>query len=156
MTMFTMKIALLSAFLLAGTASAAPDKTETRERISYSGDTRRDAAAASDDGWVELATPTPASHRREFISIDPEAGAFVRLKLVADAGKPIVRQVRVHFSDGTQRVVRVGRALDKNTPHVIDLKKAKQIDRLVVESEGSKKATYAVYGEPDGGAVATR
>ena len=156
MAIFIMKIALLSAFLLAGTASAAPEKTENRERISYSGDARRDAAEKPTDGWVELATPTPASHRREFISIDPDAGEFVRLKLVADAGKPTVHRVRVRFSDGTEKLVRVGRALDKKRPHVVDLKVAKRIDSIVVESSGSKKATYAVYGEPDGGAIATR
>jgi hypothetical protein len=153
---FIMKIALLSAFLLVGTASAAPEKTENRERISYSGDARRDTSNKPDDGWIELASPTPASHGREFIPVDPSAEAFVRLKLTADSGRPIVRRVRVHFSDGTQRLVRLDRAVDKKHPVMVDLKVAKRIDRLVVETEGSKKATYSVYGEPDSRAIATR
>jgi hypothetical protein len=156
-----MKTAWLSAFLVAGfqlPVSAAPEDKETTERVSYTDRAERDAArddAADTDGWVELADPTPASHRRTFITVDGEAGPYTRLKIVADSGSPKIERVRIHFADGTERVVKLGKQLAKR-PTYVDLGGPRQIERLVVDSVGPKRATYSVHGEHVRGAIATR
>jgi hypothetical protein len=149
------------ALLLTGavsSASATPDKTESTDRVSYKGDTRRAAPGpeSSADGWIELASPTPASHGREFIAVDPKATAFVRLKIAAVSGRPKIEFVRVIFADGTQRVVRLDRIVSKQRAAFVDLKGARKIDRLVVDTRGSKKSTYVIHGEADKASIATR
>jgi hypothetical protein len=145
----------LSALLLALSASlvsAAPEDKETTERVSYSGKAQD---AAADEAWVELASPTPASHGREFIQLDEDAGPFVRLRIDAVAGRPTIRTVRISYRDGKQRVVRIDKVLSAK-PAVIDLGGPKRIERLVVVTEGSKKMTYSVRGERVRNSVAAR
>ena len=118
-----MKItSFLAAFLVANTTvSAAPDDNETTERVSYS-DRRSSRSIATDDHWVELASPTPASNRREFIEIDARYGPFVRLRLDATAGRPTVRSLHIEYVDGTQRVVRIAKVIDRRHPVFVDLR----------------------------------
>jgi hypothetical protein len=123
---------------------AEPSDRESTERVSYDG-RGQPRAAVDDDGWFELATPTPASHGREFIVIEPDARPLARVRLTAVTGRPIVRAVRLELADGTSRTVRVDRALDAKHPHIIELP-ARAITSLVVISEGSKRATYGVSG----------
>lgn len=155
-----MKIRALSALLLLGGtvsfASATPEKTETTERVSYSDKTRRAAPQKDDDGWLELATPTPASHGREYIIVDAGLAPIIQLRLTAAAGRPIVRALTIDFRDGSRRVVRLDKTLDSKHPAYVDLREPKRIARVTVVSEGPKKATYALHGAPASGGVATR
>lgn len=157
-----MKISAISAFLIAGSmsiASAAPADHESTERVSYS-----DAASSSskdrghsDDGWVELASATPASHGREYIVVGADAGTFTRLRIDAAAGRPTVRAVRVDYKNGKSKVMRVDTTLDhKRKPStILDLRGAHEIEQLVVITDrGSGK--YAVYAEGEPSAVASR
>lgn len=152
-----MKITALSAFVVAAMTSvvaAESAKTESAERVSYTTGARRDTTAPKHTGWVELASPTPASHGREYIALEPRA--FVRLRVTAAAGRPIVRSVRIDFTDGTSRAVRIDRVVDKRRPAFVELRGHQQIERLVVVSEGSRTALYTVSGELPGTGVASR
>jgi hypothetical protein len=147
-----MKIALLSAGLVvvvATSVSAAPVDNESTERVSHN--ERHPRAASS---WTELASPTPASHEREYIAVD---GRYTMLRIDASAGRPVVRAVRIRYKDGTERVVRIDRALGSGkTPSAfIELRGLKEIDHLVVTTVRSR-ATYAVYATAASNAVATR
>jgi hypothetical protein len=153
----TMKIQAVSAFVLAAMTSVAfatPAKTEATERVSYGATAKRGTLAPAED-WVELASPTPASHGREYIALEA-GGPYVRLRVDATSGRPIVRSVRIDFKDGTSRTVRIDRALAKATPAYIDLRGNKLVERLVVTSEGGKFARYGVSAEPSGTGVASR
>ena len=157
MALITMKIRALSALLLAGTVSlvsAAPNDKETTERVSYTDKARPDTPTG--DGWVELASPTPASHGREYIAVAPDAGPFVRLRIEANAGRPIVRAVRIDYTDGTQRVMRIDKVIGKQRPSYVDLRGPRRIERVVVTTEGTKKALYTVHAEPVRTDVASR
>ena len=149
MALITMMTRALSALLVAGSFSlgaAAPVDQETTERVSYKDKARVDIP--TEDGWVELASPTPASHGREYIAVAPDAGPFVRLRLDADAGRLIVLAVRIDYRDGTRRTVRIDKVLAKQRPTYVDLKGPRRIERVVVTTEGSKKATYTVHAQP--------
>jgi hypothetical protein len=156
-----MKITVLSAVLVAGAVSlvsAAPEKKESTERVSYTEKGKRDTPKASPDteGWIELATPTPASHGREFIFVDEAVAPIEQLRITATANRPIVRSLRIEYRDGTQRVVRLDKVVDAKHPAYVDLRGPKRIERVTVVSEGSSKATYALHGAPARSGVATR
>ncbi|HEU0036506.1 MAG TPA: hypothetical protein VFQ53_38100 [Kofleriaceae bacterium] len=141
-----MRTTVLSALFVAVTGSfvaASPRDQETTERISYNDNGRRDP---SDNPWIELASPTPASHGREFIDVSTSR-AYTRLRIDAAAGRPRVLAVRVQFADGKAKTFRVDKTVDTKTPAFVDLGGSRQIDTIVVTSEGSAKAKYAVYGE---------
>ena len=143
-----MKITALSALLLAATTSfvsAAPNTAETTGRVSYTEKGER-AKPAARDAWIELASPTPASHGREYIAVDSDLGEIVRLRVDAHTGRPIVRTVRIDYADGKQRVVRIDKVLDHKHPVYVDLGAPRRIERIVVVSEGPSKATYTVEG----------
>lgn len=147
-----MKILLLSAALVAGAptaVTAAPADNESTERVSYNGRDRRDASS-----WTELASPTPASHGREYIAVD---GRYTLLRVDAVAGRPSVRAVRIRYKDGTERAVRIDRVLGtRAAPSAyIELRGLKEIDHLVVITARSR-ATYAVYATASPSTVATR
>lgn len=153
-----MRTSAITALLLAGAASVVsaapgtPPKQETAERVTYSADSK---GPARTDDWVELASPTPARHGREFITVD---GRYVQLRIDAHAGRPVVQSVRVVYADGTQRVVKVRRALaGKRATARIDLDPARAIAHVVVVTDWRSKGTYTVRGAPAAGTgVATR
>lgn len=154
-----MKISLGFALLLVANASAvsaAPEKQENTERVSYSDQAGDPAAQLDDDGWVELATPTPASHGREYVTVDADAGTFRQIKLTAASGRPFVEAVRIRFADGKQRVVQLDRRLAAHRPATIDLRGDKQISQIVVDTRGGQKATYGVFGAREAGTGVAR
>jgi len=150
-------ITALSTLLLAGTmslGSAAPAvDRETTARVSY---TKAPARTSPDEPWIELASPTPASHGREFIQVDERSGPLARLRIDAHAGRPIVHTVRVVYTDGTQRLVRLDKVLDKTRPAYVDLRTDRQVERVIVVSEGSRKMLYTVSAEPARNHIARR
>jgi hypothetical protein len=135
----------------AGAASAEPD------RISY-GDTKAPDkhAPGRDNGWTQLATPTPASHGSEFIVVGKEQGRFDKLRIAADKGTVIVRRVKIYFEDGKEKVVNVDSVLGpKHKSTDIELKAPAEIDRVVITTEPQGKGEYALYGS-SGEGVASR
>ncbi len=152
-----MKITFLSALFLAGTVSlvsASPADKEATGRVSYT--KAEPAQTATNEPWIELASPTPASHGKEFIEVDDSSGPLVRLRIAAHAGRPTVRSVRIDYKDGTQRTVRLDKTIDKMKPAYVDLRGERKIDRVIVVSEGSSKALYTVEAEPARSHVAAR
>src|SRR6476469_2905949 len=96
-------------------ATPKPPKQEAVEhradeaggRVSYvepknDAEAKQEAPPATGQ-WIEVATPTPASHGNEFIMIDEKAGAFSQLFITPSKGTTIVRKVRVYFTDGTNK-----------------------------------------------------
>ena len=155
---FAMRITALSAILLAGASalvSAAPEDRETTERVSYTAKGRR-AAPASDDGWIELASPTPASHGREYITVADEARPLVRLRISSHRGRVIVQTVRVDYDSGKSRTVRVDKIVAKGKPAYVDLRGGGRVERVVVSTERASRAEYTVHGEVDAGGIARR
>ena len=156
---FAMRITALSAMLLAGATalvSAAPVDKETTERVSYKDKARRTAPSATDDsGWIELASPTPARHGREYIGV-ADGVPLVRLRIAGHLGRTVVRTVRVDFKDGTSRTVRLDQVVSKDKPAYVDLRGPKRVERLVVVTERAAKAEYTVHGEPSGTGIARR
>jgi hypothetical protein len=141
-----MRITALSAvLLLAGTpsVSAEPEDHETTGRVRYSG---RDDAPKPTDGWLEIATPTPANHGTEFIIVDGEQGPWTKLRITASRGNPIVRSVRIEYDNKHSKVVRLDKVVTKNRPAYVDLGGARHIERVVIVSEGSARSAYAVHG----------
>jgi len=151
-----MRIHAISALILAiapSLVSAAPAKDETAARVSYSG---KQAPADRTSEWVELASPTPAKYGREYITVE---GPYARLRIEAIKGRPIVKAVKVRFTDGKEKVVRVYRTLGgKHSSHDVDLGGARAIEHIVVITDTDSRGTYAVYGaaRPATSAVARR
>lgn len=148
-----MKITL-SALLLAGAvsaATAAPRDEERTGRVSYTKETK---APKSD--WVELATPTPAAHGRTFVTLDTEEVPFTILRIDAHKGHPVIKQVRVVFADGKQRIVKVGKRLDRGRSAYVDLRGGKEIESIIVDTDHRTKGSYTIHGAPVRTAIATR
>jgi hypothetical protein len=155
---FAMKITALSAILLAGASalvSAAPEDRETTERVSYTSKARR-AAPASLEGWIELASPTPASHGREYITVNDQAGPLVRLRISSHRGRVIVQTVRVDFDDGKSRTFRLDKVVTRDKPAYVDLRGPKRVERVVVATERAGRAEYTLHGEVSSGGIARR
>jgi hypothetical protein len=144
-----MKIIAILALLVPSVVTAAPTKNETAERVSYND--RAKAEAPPDDDSVELASATPCSHGREFVTVD---GSYAQLRIESAKGRPVVKTVGIIFKDGTQRVVKVERAVKR--PAVIDIKDNRVIDRVVITADWRAKGSYVVRGIPATGGVASR
>ena len=129
-------------------AAAGPKHEENTARYSYKDDGPVDHTARPDADWVQLATPTPASHGTEFVVVGKEAGLFTRLRLDASSGTVIMRRVRVFFDDGKQKVVDVDKVMraQRGGTASIDLGGPKAIDQIVVTTEPQTKGSYAIYG----------
>lgn len=143
----------------ATTAAAEPKPEETSARIRYGDDegAHTTKPVAQTDGWLELATPTPAKHGTEFVVVGKDQGLFGKLRLDAAKGKVIVRRVKVYFDDGSHKTFTVERVLDaKHRTTEIDLGTPKEIDRVVVVTEVQTNGEYAIYGSSSAGAVAGR
>lgn len=136
-------------FLVAGTASivaAEPEDRETTERVGIK-DEPRPPAERPDDGWVELADPTPARYGRTFITVGAGAGTFSKLRIDVGDGRPTVQQVRVDFKTGRRRVVRLGATLHarRKPSAYIDLAGAREIRQIVVDTDPRSRGTYTVH-----------
>jgi hypothetical protein len=139
-----MKITAISGLLLALAAqvvSAEPAKQETAERVSYTG--QKAKSQPPEGEWVELATPTPASHGREYITVD---GKYAQIRLEATKGRPIVRTVRIDYRDGGHKFVRLDRVLQREKAATIDLKGAREVTAIVVDTDWQSRGMYAVHG----------
>jgi hypothetical protein len=139
----------LSAIIVAGAtslASAAPKPEESSERVSYRERARATADRPASESRIEITDATPASHGREYISVDPDV-PLMSLQIVAAAGRPVVRAVRLDLVGGATRTIRVDRAIDRSHPAILDLRGPLHVERIVVTSEGSPKATYAITAE---------
>ncbi len=144
-----MRIPVLTCLLVAGAASfvsAAPGREETTERVSYKDTKPKPKDATRNDDWVEIASPTPTSHGREYIQVGAGAGTFTRLRVEAAKGRPIVRSLRVDYKNGASRVYAIDKALGKGRPAYVDLRCAHEIERIVVNADTASHGSYRVMG----------
>ena len=141
------------ALLAPAVATAQPKPEENNARVSYN-DQHKAAPAVRDR--VALASPTPASHGKEFFVVGPELGRFGRLELEAAAGRVDVRRVLVAFADGSTRQFSLDRTVDKNMIAVIDLGEPRPIDQIVITTDRAPNGKYVIYGVPPSSGVASR
>ena len=160
--LFVMRSSALFTVIVVGaaaTASAEPKQEETSGRVSLNeeADQKKDAPRSPSD-WVELATPTPAKHGKEFIVVGKDAGYFSKLRVDAAKGKTIVKTVKVYFEDGAVKNVRVDRTLSAKGARstTIDLGDAKAIERVVITTERHTKGEYSLYGSSGASVVGSR
>ena len=156
-----MKIPGVFAIVLVGASSIAaaqPKPKEDTGRISYSDKKQSKRATPQDGDWVQLATPTPASHGTEFVVVGKEAGEFGRLRIAPSDGRVVVRRVKIYFDDGKQKTVDVDKTIDANRGNAafIDLDSAKAIDRIVISTETGTRGSYELYGAAGTGGVARK
>jgi hypothetical protein len=139
------------ALCVAGTAAATPKQEEISGRVSINEDTSSEPRTP--EGWVELASETPAKHGNEYVMVGSEAGYFSQLRLKATHGRTGVRRVKIFFADGGTRTIRLFRSIRKggHDTIVISLGAARPIDRLVISTDRGTKGRYAVYGSSSGG-----
>lgn len=143
---------------MATTAAAEPKPEENNGRIRYGDDEGAHATkpASQTEGWIVLATPTPAKHGTEFVVVGKDQGMFGKLRLDAK-GTVMLRRVKVYFDDGSQKTFALDRMLDAKRPFTeIDLGTPKPIDRVVVTTDAQTTGEYAIYGSSSAGAVAGR
>ncbi|HTL38940.1 MAG TPA: hypothetical protein VL326_37670 [Kofleriaceae bacterium] len=103
--------------------------------------------------WVELADATPAKHGTEFVVVGAQQGSFGQLRINAANGRTTVRSVRVVYSDGSTKVVKVGAKLAPNGRKFaqVDLGASKPIAQLEVTTDRQGNGEYTVYGSSGGG-----
>lgn len=137
--------------------SVAPTREETTGRLSYNEAAPKPAPDATDpaDGWIELASATPASHGREFITVD--AGALTRLRLTAAAGRPGIQAVRVDYVHGGAKTFPIDRTLAaKRAPAYVELRGPREIRQIIVISDRDSRGSYVVQGLTGDSGVAMR
>lgn len=129
-------------------ATAEPKQRETSGRISYTGKQEWPTTTHRDGDVVELASPTPAKHGKEFIEVGPDAGAFSQLRVDAHQGTVIVRRVRIDYADGKSQVVNVEKTLNKHNPSatIILARGPRQIDSVIVMTAQETNGSYSLSG----------
>jgi len=150
-----MKVALVSMVVLGSVsfAVAGPDREESTARVRLDD---KKTKFRHDGDWIELASPTTVKHGKEYISLNTDLGALDHVRIDAANGRPIVLTVRINFKNGTSRIARIERVIDKKKPVDIDLKGPQYIDSLVVVTDPVSNAEYKVMGLPASAGVATR
>jgi hypothetical protein len=141
------------ALIAPAVATAQPKPEENNGRISYTADKMRTPVPRE---RVELASPTPASHGKEFLVVGPEIGKLRRIELEASSGKVDVRRITIAFDDGTTKQFKLDRTVDKNAIAVIDLGGPRQVDQIVVTTDRAPNGKYVVYGVSESSGVASR
>lgn len=154
----TWKTAAFAVVLLGASASvsAQPGPAENSERIRYSDTSKNGPAhpATGEAEWVQLASPTPASHGTEFLVPGDNHGPFTQLRIDAD-GRVELHLVKIYFVDGSEQIARLYRVLGgKQRSATIEVSSPQAIDRLIVTTDPNTKGAYAVYGSST--AVVTR
>lgn len=132
----------------ASLVSATPAREETTERISYNEHAKPpQTAAAGEPGWIELASPTPASHGREFVMVGSDAGTFTQLRVTAAAGRPEIHAVRVDYADGSHKVFHVDRVLaGKKATAYLDLRGPHELKQIVVTTDRQSTGSWSLEG----------
>ena len=140
-------ITLVVVAVTSSLVSAAPAREETTGRISYNEHAVELVVTDHEPGWVELASPTPASHGREFVLVGADAGTFTQLRLTVASGHPEIHSVRVDYQDGSHRVFDVSRVLDaRHRPTYLDLRGAHELKQIVITSDRRSVGTYVLEG----------
>jgi hypothetical protein len=140
-------------FAASSVATAQPKPKEDTGRISYNEKIARQQRENPQDGWVQLATPTPANHGTEFVVVGKDAGEFDQLRIAPSSGTVIVRRVKIYFDDGKQKIVDVDKIInaERNNAALIELDSPKPIDRVVITTEPQTRGSYALFGAIAGG-----
>ena len=139
------------------TAQPVPKHEHDNARVGYGDDKPAKAEPAPRDR-VELASPTPTSHGKEFFVVGANLGPFTRIELEGVEGHIDVRRVTIAYDDGTQQQFSLDRRLAKDTIAVIRLGEPRAIDQIVITTDRAPVGKYVLYGVhgSSGGGVASR
>jgi uncharacterized membrane protein YkoI len=145
------KLALLTTLALAGSSAIALgdphyDRSGDHDRDRYD---RYDNSRSSREyrgRWVSLANGYSANASRQFINLKGRAGSFDKIRLEADRGSPVFKQVAIEFTDGNTQVVRIDSRLPRGAGEVIRLNGNARINRIIVYTEPTRGGSYSVYG----------
>lgn len=135
---------------MTGRVTAEPVDRESTERFRLKDQPAVSRPAPDDEGWVELADPTPSQHGKEFISVGANAGTFTRLRVDAHSGRFYLQSVRIDFKDGGRKIARVDARLSRKGPKnkrsvYVDFGHGREIRQIVVVTDRDTRGTYTVH-----------
>jgi len=99
-------------------------------------------------GWAEITDATPARFGTVFVRVGTAASPFAKLRFDAVTGTVMIRQVKVHYVDGTAKVFAIRKSVNvRRTPStVIDLGGAKQIEQIDITTDRRPTGEYSIHG----------
>jgi hypothetical protein len=102
--------------------------------------------AAPDGRWITLADRYSAESNRQYIAIKGQ-DAFRRIRIEADRGAPVIRQVAIEFADTRDtQVVKLDARIAPGQGQTIDLNGGRRpVQRIVVYTDGGP-GSYSVFG----------
>lgn len=100
------------------------------------------------DGWAEITDATPARFGTVFVRIGHAAGPFAKIRIDAVTGTVRLRQVKVHYADGTNKVFAITKSVNarRKPSTMIDLGSAKLVDQIDITTDRRPAGEYAIYG----------
>jgi hypothetical protein len=98
--------------------------------------------------WVTLADHNVANSPKQQIATRGES--FRQIRIEAESGAPVIKQVAIEFSDepGNTQVVKLQQRLPAGQGQTIDLNGAgrRQVKRIIVYTEPSYGGSYSLLG----------
>jgi hypothetical protein len=136
--------ALILVLALTATVGAQPRRDPDYDRYRYG---EHQPNARRDGNWIELASPTSTRNGTEWFNLGSD-NRFSQLRIVASAGRVLVRRVTVMFVDGGQASYRLehrlGGRYDRDV--LIRLDGEKRISQIVVQPDRDVFGSYSIYG----------
>lgn len=133
-------------------AAIEPKQSESGGRV-YLGDRKPrppPKAPVIIDGWTEITDATPSKFGTVFVTIGRAATPFARIRFVAVSGTVRLRNVKVHFADGTSKTFAITKSLSakRQMSSVIDLDGPKRVIQLDITTDRRPAGEYSIYGAP--------
>jgi hypothetical protein len=149
------KLAFLTSLALAGgmLTNAYADREHERngdrerngERESYQRWNQSHWSRDFHGRWTPLASRFSASANRQFINVRG-AERLDKLRIEADRGTPVIKQIAIEYTDGNTQKVRFDERLPAGAGEVIRLNPDQPIQRIIVYTEPGYGGQYSVYG----------
>ncbi len=127
------------------TGQPVPKHEHDNARVGYT-DKNKQSKSPPPRDRVELASPTPTSHGKEFFVLGANLGPFTRIELEGVDGRIDVRRVTIAYDDGTTQQFSLDRRLAKDTIAVIRLGEPRAIDQIVITTDTAPAGKYMLYG----------
>jgi len=106
------------------------------------------AVAAPQTSWVTIADHEVAnSHKQQIVT---RGEAFRKIRIEAESGAPVIKQVAIEYSDdpGNTQVVKLEQRLPAGQGQTIDLDGAgrRPVKRIIVYTDESYGGSYSLLG----------
>ncbi|MEO8705993.1 MAG: hypothetical protein ABI867_38545, partial [Kofleriaceae bacterium] len=147
------KLALITAFLIAGSSAAAladrdhdrrGDRYNNGDRDRYDrfGDTRWSREYSG--RWTTLGSRYAASSKTNQIFVNN--GRFDKIRVEADRGTPVITKVTIEYNNAAPQYVPMNSRLSQGNGEVIRLNSNRPIKRVIVYTEPRSGGHFSVYG----------